>query len=57
MLCETQSLVGITRPGAKPGGAFAPPEIFKTLHGNFDIKMKSYILIIFKKSHWNFSLS
>jgi len=28
------------RPGAQPGGAFgafAPPEIFKTLHINFDI--------------------
>jgi len=41
-----------------------PPEIFKTLHSNFDIcrnlqriKMKFYILIIFKKSYWNFSLS
>jgi len=38
-----------------------PPEIFKTLHNNFDIcknfqktKMKFYILIIFKKSYWNF---
>jgi len=44
-------------------GAFAPPEIFKTLHSNFDIcrnfqriKMKFYILIIFKKSYLNFSL-
>ena len=41
-----------------------PPEIFKTFHGNFDIcsnfqiiKMKFYILVIFKKFHWNFSLS
>jgi len=46
------------------GGAFAPPEIFKTLQSNFDIwrnfqrlKMEFYILIIFKKSHWDFSLS
>jgi len=37
-------------------GAFASPEIFKTLHGNFDIhrnvqrKMEFLILIIFKKS-------
>jgi len=23
-------------PGAQPGGAFAPPEDFKTLHSNFD---------------------
>jgi len=37
--------------------AFVPPEIFKTLHSNFDIcrnfqriKVKFYILIIFKKS-------
>ena len=53
--------------GAQPGGAFgafAPPEIFKTLHSNFDIcrnferiKMKFYIPIIFQKSYWNFSLS
>jgi len=46
------------------GGAFAPTEIFKTLHSNFDIcrnfqriKMKSYILIIFKKFYRKFSLS
>jgi len=56
-----------TRTGAQQGGAFgafAPtPEIFKTLHSNFDIcrnfqriKMKFYILINFKKSYWNFSL-
>ena len=45
-------------------GAFANPEIFKTLHSNFDIcrnfqriKMKFYILIIFRKFYWNFSLS
>jgi len=45
-------------------GQFAPPEIFKTLHSNFEIcrnfqriKMKFYILIIFKKSYRNFSLS
>ena len=45
-------------------GTFAAPEIFKTLHSNFDIcrnfqriKMKFYILIIFKKSYGNFSLS
>jgi len=45
-------------------GAFAPPEIFKILHGNFDInrnfqriKKKFCILISFKKSYWNFSLS
>jgi len=51
--------------GAQPGwGAFDPPEIFKKLHNNFEIcrnfqriKMKIYILIIFKKSYWNFSLS
>jgi len=56
-----------TSTGAQPGGAFgtfSPPEIFKTLHNNFDIcrnfqriKMKFYILIIFKKSYWNYSLS
>jgi len=41
--------------------AFAPPEIFKTLHRNFKIcrnfqriKMKFYVLVIFKKSYWNF---
>jgi len=41
-----------------------PPEIFKTLHSNFDIcrnfqriKMKFYIIIMFKKSYWNFSSS
>ena len=41
-----------------------PPETFKTLHSNFDIcrnfqrmKMKFYILIIFKKSYWKFPLS
>ena len=40
-----------------PFGAFPPPEIFKTLHSNFDIcrnfqiiKLKFCILIIFKKS-------
>jgi len=45
-------------------GAFGSPEIFKTLHRNFDIcrnfqriKMKFYIPIIFKKSSWNISLS
>jgi len=48
------------------GGAFeanAPAKIFKALHSNFDIyknfqrmKMKFYILIIFKKLYWNFSL-
>ena len=39
-------------------GTFATPEIFKTLHSNFDIcrnfqriKMKFYILIILKKSY------
>jgi len=53
-------------PGAQPGGrafgAFPPPEIFKTFHSNFDIyrnfqriKMKFYILTIFKKFYWNFS--
>ena len=52
------------RPGAQPRGGHLPPVIFKTLHSNFDIcrnfqriKMKFYILIIFKKSYWNFSLS
>jgi len=46
------------------GGGIFPPEIFKTLHSNFDIcrnfqrkMMKFYILIIFKKSYWNLSLS
>ena len=41
----------------------SPPEIFKTLHSNFDIcrnfqriKMKFYFLNIFRKSYWNFSL-
>jgi len=45
-------------------GAFASPEIFKTLHRNYDncrnfqrIKIKFYILIISKKSYWKFSLS
>ena len=45
-------------------GEFAPPEIFKTLHSKFDIcsnfqriKMKFYILIIFKILYANFSLS
>jgi len=45
-------------------GAFAPPEIFKAMNSNFDIcrnfrgiKIKFYILIIFMKSYWNFSLS
>jgi len=44
--------------------AFAPLEIYKTLHSIYDIwrnfrriKMKLYTLIIFKKSYWNFSLS
>jgi len=51
-----------TRGGAF--GAFDPPEIFKTLHSNFDIcrnfqrlKMKFCILIIFRKPYLNFSLS
>ena len=52
-------------PGTQPGGGhLPPPEIFKTLHSNFDIcrnfqriKMKFYILIIFKKSYWSFSLA
>ena len=55
----------VQNPGAQPGeafGAFAPPEIFKTLHSNSDIyrnfqiiKLKFCILIIFKKSlTWNF---
>jgi len=59
--CQSQS-------GAQPGGrafrALSLPEIFKTLHRNFDIcrnfqriKMKFHILIIFKNSYWNFSLS
>jgi len=41
-----------------------PPENLYILHGNFNIcrnfqriKMKFYILIIFKKSYLNFSLS
>jgi len=45
------------------GGAFAPPEIFKAFHSDFDIcrnfqriKMKIFFLIIFKKSYWNFSV-
>ena len=45
-------------------GAFTPLEIFKTLHSHFDIcsnfqriKMKFYILIIFKIPYSNFSLS
>jgi len=52
------------QPGGEAFGVLAPPEIFKTLHSNFDIcrnfqrmKMKFYILIIFKKSYCNFSLS
>jgi len=54
--------------GAQPGGGhlghLPPHRNFKTLHGKFDIcrdfqriKMKYYILINFKKSCWNFSLS
>ena len=46
------------QPRGRAFGAFAIPEIFKTLHSNFDIcrnfqriKMKFYILIIFKKSY------
>jgi len=53
-LCKSQ---------ARNQGAFAPPEIFKTLHGTFDIcrnfqriKMKFYIVIIFKKPYLSFSL-
>jgi len=45
-------------------GHLPPPEIFKTVHSNFGIcrnfqriTMKFYILIIFKKSYWNFSFS
>jgi len=45
-------------------GGIWPPAIFKTLRISFDIcsnfqriKNKVYILIIFKKSYWNFSLS
>jgi len=41
-----------------------PSEIFKTLHSDFDIyrnfqiiKMKFCVLMVFKKSYWNFSLS
>jgi len=51
-----------TRGGAL--GHLPLHEIFKTLHSNFDIcrnfqrtKMNFYILIIFKKSYWNFCLS
>jgi len=50
----------VIEPGAQPGGAFKaffPPEIFETLHSNFDIyrnfqiiQLKYCILIIFKKS-------
>jgi len=56
----------LCRRRATRGGIWGicPPEIFKTLHSNFDIcrnfqriKMKFYILIIFKKSCWSFSLS
>jgi len=57
-------LVKYLGPGAQPGRVHFPPEIFKTLHSCFDncrnfqrIKMKFYILIIFKISYWNFSLS
>jgi len=52
---STSSLV--TRQARNQGG-ICPPEIFKILHSNFDIcrnfqriKMKFYILIIFKKSY------
>jgi len=52
------------QPGGWAFGAFALLENFKTLHGNFDIcrnfqriKMKFYILTIFKKSYLNFSFS
>ena len=50
--------------GGRHLGHLPPPEIFKTLHSSFDIcsnfqriKNKVYILIIFKKSYWNFSLT
>jgi len=43
------------QPGGGAFGAFPPPEIFKTLHSNFDIcrsfqriKMKFYILMILR---------
>jgi len=54
------------RQARNQGGnlGIGPPEIFKTLHSNFDIcrnfqriKMKFYIIIMFKKSYWNFSSS
>jgi len=45
-------------------GHLPPPEIFKTMHSNFDfcsnfqrVKMKFYILIIFKIPFSNISLS
>jgi len=56
----------ILPPGrrATRGGKMPPPEIIKTLQSNFDIcrnfqriKIKFYVLIIFKKSYWKFSLS
>jgi len=60
MVCNRRT----TRGGGGIWGICAPPEIFKTLHSNFDIcknfqkiKMKFDILIIFKKFYWNFSLS
>jgi len=54
---------GTNRRATEGGGAFAPPEIFKAFHSDFDIcrnfqriKMKIFFLIIFKKSYWNFSV-
>jgi len=63
-LCAPSSTWRTTHPRRATRGGKFPPEIFKTLHRNFDIyrnfrriKMKFYILINFKKSYWNFSLS
>ena len=60
----TQWYVAGAQPGGGHLGICPPPEIFKTLHSifvicrNFQrIKMKVYILLIFKKSYFNFSLS
>ena len=59
---KSMSLVHTVTPNGRASRGWG--EIFKTLHSNFDIcrnfqriKMKFYILIILKKSYWNFSLS
>jgi len=65
MICKQNLLkMHATQARNQGRGHLPPPEIFKTLHSNFDIcrnfqriKMKFYILIIFMKSYWSFSLA